>query len=112
MLETLLVVIASILIAVGIFLMYFLDRELEENKMYLVLFTGLACVALGIFALFYAIPAELLQKKILGLGLSAVGFFLVFKFPGAVDIQGSGFGYTGIIVGLFMLVGGLFLFIF
>jgi len=49
--------------------------------MYIVLFSGLALVALGIFALFYAVPAELLQKKILGLGLSAVGFFLVFKFP-------------------------------
>ncbi len=108
----LLMIVAAILIAFGIFLLYFLDRELEENKMYMVLFLGLALVALGIFTIFYAIPVELIKMKVLGLAMSVAGFWLAFKFPGATEVQGEGFGLTGIILGLIILVIGLYLFIF
>ncbi|MFH1126727.1 MAG: hypothetical protein ABIG84_02185 [archaeon] len=103
---------SAILIAFGIFLLYFIDRDLEENKMYAVLFLGLALVALGIYLIFASMPAELIKMKILGLAMSAAGFWLVFKFPGATEIQGEGFGIGGIIIGLVMLVIGLYLFIF
>lgn len=108
----LLTIIAAILIAFGIFLLYFLDRDIEENKMYMVLFLGLGFVVVGIYALFYSVPVELLKKKILGLAMSVAGFWLVFKFPGATEVQGEGFGLSGIIIGLVLMIVGLFLFMF
>ncbi len=108
----LLMIAAAILIALGIFLLYFLDRELEENKMYLILFIGLAFVALGIYIVFVAISAELIKTKILGLAMAVAGFWLAFKFPGASEMQGEGFGFAGIILGLILMIIGIILFIF
>ncbi len=107
-----LTIAAAILIALGVYLLYFLDRDLEENKMYLVLFIGLALVALGIFVIFAAMPVELIKMKVLGLSMAVAGFWLTFKFPGASEIQGEGFGLLGIILGLILMIVGIILFIF
>jgi hypothetical protein len=44
-----------------------------------------------------------------GIFLLVAGFFMVFFFPGVADHQGEGFSYTGIIVGVLMLVFGVVL---
>ena len=107
-----LTIAAAILIALGVYLLFFLDRDIEENKMYLVLFIGLTLVALGIYIIFAAMPVELIKMKVLGLSMAIAGFWLTFKFPGATEMQGEGFSLMGIILGLILLVVGLVLFIF
>ncbi|RLG14289.1 MAG: hypothetical protein DRN71_03290 [Candidatus Nanohalarchaeota archaeon] len=107
-----LTIAAAILVALGIYLLYFIDRELEENKMYLVLFVGLALVALGIFVIFATMPVELIKMKVLGLSMAVAGFWLAFKFPGASEIQGESFGLLGILLGLIIMIVGIILFVF
>lgn len=104
-------VVAAILIALGIFILYFLDRKVEDQKMYWALFGGTGLLLAGIYLLFYAIPTEIIKRKVIGLILSVVGFWLTFKFPGATEYQGEQ-GYTGIILGIITLVVGIYLLLF
>jgi len=50
-----------------------------------------------------------LIKKILGIVLLLVGFFLFFLFPTSTDYQPESFGYTAIILGFVLMVVGGFL---
>lgn len=104
-------VVAAIMIALGIFMLYFLDRDVSDKMMYSALFGGGALVLVGIYLLFYTIPAEIIKRKVLGLALSGAGFWLTFKFPGAVEYQGE-MGYTGIIFGIILLVVGIWWLLF
>lgn len=103
--------VAAILIALGIFILYFLDRDIEDKKMYVALFGGGALVLGGIYLLFYTIPADIIKRKVIGLFLSIVGFWMTFKFPGATEYQGE-MGYTGILLGLVMLIFGIYWLLF
>lgn len=108
------IIIAAILIAVGIFLIYFLDRVMkkEDWEMYVALGVGIVLILTGLYVAFYNIPIEILQKKLAGFIIGVIGFFLVFKAPDITDYQPSSFGGLSILIGLFLLIIGLYLFAF
>lgn len=104
-------VVAAILIALGIFILYFLDRGIKDKEMYGAMFGGGILLLAGIYLLFYTIPADIIKRKVLGMAIGTIGFWMTFKFPGATEYQGE-MGYTGIIFGIIMLVVGIYWLLF
>ena len=107
-----LIYIAVVLLAVGVFLLYFLDRDITDNQMYIVFFAGLAFILLGGYIVFREIPVEILKKKLYGLVLFVSGLWLTFRYPSSNDIQPEGMSVLGIIIGLIFTIFGLYLFVF
>ena len=104
--------VAALLVGIGIFLLYFLDRDIDDNKLYIALFTGIATLIGGVYLLFYSVPTEVIRQKVIGFILVLAGFWMVFKFPSAMDYQPEGMGLTGVLIGLVLLILGLYWFIF
>ena len=110
----LLVLFAGIIISLGVVMLYkIVDRgEVNDKNLYLILILGSIFIFGGFTLIFSFIPAEIVKRKIYGFILSALGFWLVFKFPAAPDHQDGDMALVGILFGIVMLVIGLYWFMF
>ena len=106
------VLLAAILIAVGAFLLYNLDRSLEDTKLLWVILPGIVFVGLGLYLIFGSIPVEVIKKKVWGIVLFLFGWWFAFRFPGTYEHQPKEFGWTGFVVGTISLVIGVWLIFF
>jgi uncharacterized membrane protein HdeD (DUF308 family) len=106
------VILAAILIAVGVFLLYNLDRDIADNKLLKIVLPGIVLIVLGMYLLFGNIPVEVIKKKVWGIVLSAAGFWTAFRFPDNMDHQPEAFGWTAFIFGIMLMIVGIFLVFF
>jgi len=107
--------IPALMIGFGLFLIYiiviknhetFNDLRVPKNIIF-----ALILIGVGGYLLFSSISSAILIKKLIGLVLTLLGLFLVFKFPFVGDYN-RGFEVTGIFFGVIILIVGLIILIF
>ncbi len=107
--------IPALMIGLGFFIIYILviknsdkfdDLRVPKNIIF-----ALILIGIGSYVIFSAIPSAVLMKKLIGLVLTLLGFFLVFKFPFTNEYN-RGFEATGIFFGVVILIVGLIMLIF
>ena len=107
--------ILSLLIGFGLFIIYILviknDKNFNDLNFQKNVIIGLILFGVGSYIIFSAIPSAVLTKKLIGLVLTLLGFFLVFKFPYTGEYN-RGFEVTGIFFGVVILIVGLIMLIF
>lgn len=111
------IIIAAILIAFGILIIYFGisgQIALSDSRFMSVLALGVLSVMIGSWIILSKITVFLLIKKIGGLILILFGLFMITGFPDLEEYQGFshyGFSKAGIFIGIVVLVvGGWLLF--
>jgi len=105
--------ISAILIGVGLFLAFLIEKlKANDTKMYIALLTSIALIIAGGWLLYTNVPAELLRRRFWGIIITLFGAYMVFGFPSTSEYQTEGFGYTGILIGLVSLIGGIYLLLF
>lgn len=107
--------IPALMIGFGLFLIYIIviknhetfdDFRVPKNVIF-----ALILIGVGGYLLFSSISSAVLMKKLIGLVLTLLGFFLVFKFPFTNEYN-RGFEATGIFFGVVILIVGLIMLIF
>jgi hypothetical protein len=112
------IIIAAILIAFGILVIYFgISGEiaLGDTRFMGVLALGVLSVMVGSWAILSKITILLILKKIGGLLLALFGLFLVTGFPDLEEYQGFshyGFSKAGIFIGIVVFIVGAWLLFF
>lgn len=105
--------ISAVLIGAGLFLIYIVEKQKKgDTYMYAALFAGALLVIAGGWLLSNAVSAAVIKRKIWGFLIMLFGGFMTFGFPGTTEYQPVEFGYTGILIGIIALVGGIYLLVF
>lgn len=105
--------LSAILIGVGLFIAFLIEKLKESDKrMYLALFASIILIVAGGWMLYNSVSAELLRRRFWGILITLFGAYMVFGFPSTSEYQTEGFGYTGILIGLVSLIGGIYLLLF
>jgi hypothetical protein len=103
----------SVLLAFGIIIIFQTVESDNTEKDFLVHFLiGLAALIAGGWIIFTRIGIALLLIKLAGLIIAAVGFFLTIQFPTTEDYQKRSMSLTGVLMGIFMIIFGVYLLIF
>jgi len=107
-------IIASLLLAFGIFVLWNLFEAKKSDKdAFILLLISLALIITGGWLLYIATPPfGFLTRKIIGIILTLIGGFLVFVFPGYSLYQLKSYTNAGILIGLFILIIGVYLLVF
>ena len=106
-------IISAVLIAFGILTIYLsIEGGVKDTKLMFILVLGLACIVGGSWLLIKQLTLGLILKKIAGLALAGFGLFLVIGFPGVKDYQSFGMSRAGILIGLIVLIIGIWLLLF
>ncbi|MBI2972021.1 MAG: hypothetical protein HYY37_06375 [Candidatus Aenigmarchaeota archaeon] len=104
---------AAILIAVGVMAIYFsIESGLKDMELTIVIFLGIMAVAIGGWIILSKLTLFLVLQKLAGLILVGVGLFLVIGFPDLVEYQAFGMSRAGALIGLVLLIFGIFLLLF
>ena len=104
---------AAILIAFGLLIIFFsAESKTGDEKFMLIFLLGIACVVIGAWIIITKITLAVLLKKLAGLILAGVGFFLVTGFPDITQYQNEKMGITGVFIGIVLIIVGLFLLFF
>lgn len=105
--------ISAILIGVGIFLLFLIEKlKGDDTRMYIALFTAIGMIIAGGWLLYTNVPHEILKKRFWGIIITLAGAYLVFEYPQSTDYQPQNFGYTGILIGLILLIAGIYMLFF
>jgi len=104
---------ASVLVAFGLLVMYWSAEEgFDDKRIIMIFLIGLIAIIAGGWIIFSRITLATLLTKIAGIILALVGFFLVTGFPDVEDYQPMGMSKVGVLIGLVMLIFGLYLIFF
>ncbi len=107
--------IPALLIGLGLFIIYILviknDKKFNDLNFPKNVIIGLILFGVGSYILVSSIPSAVLTKKLIGLVLTLLGFFLVVWFPYTSEYN-RGFEVTGIFFGVVILIVGLIMLIF
>ncbi len=105
--------ISAILLGIGLFLLFLIEKlKGKGNDMYYALFAGIILIVAGGWMLYTTVPAELLKRRFWGILITLFGGWMVFGFPSTTEYQTESFGYTGVLIGLVALIGGIYLVLF
>ena len=103
----------SLLLAVGILAIYFSVESKVQDTEFLVMFLlGFVAAIAGGWILITRLTIAVILTKLAGLILIIIGVFLTFEFPDIDQYQRTGMSKTGILLGLFLLILGIYLFVF
>ncbi len=104
---------ASVLVAFGLLTIYWSAEEgFDDKRIIMIFLIGLAAVIAGGWIIFSRITLATILTKIAGIVLALVGFFLVTGFPDVEDYQPFGMSKIGILIGLAMMIFGVYLIFF
>ncbi len=104
---------AAVLIALGIVAIYFsVEGGIKDRELTVILFLGILAVAGGLWIIIAKLTLMLILKKLAGLILAGIGLFLVIGFPDLMYYQSFSIGRSAILIGLVMLIFGLYLLLF
>lgn len=107
------ILLAAILLAFGIFILYKLFEEGKSDKATaLLIILSLIFLITGGWLIFKNITIETIMRKLGGIVCVILGIFLVFKFPGHADYGIQEFIHASIIIGLILLIFGVWLTLF
>jgi len=108
------IILGAILLAFGFLSIYWSieENDFDDRRMSVVLLLGIICIIAGGWIIFSRISLWLILQKIAGIILALVGFFLVTGFPDVTDYQPEGMGKAGILIGLILLIIGIYLIFF
>lgn len=107
------IIVAAILIAFGLLTIYFsIEENVGDNKLLLILVIGILSVVAGLWIIVTKITLAVILKKIAGLVLTGFGLFMVISFPDITDYQIQTFSFSGVLIGLIVLVIGVYLLLF
>ena len=107
------IIVAAILIAFRLLSIYFsIEENVGDNKLMLILVIGILSVVAGLWIIVVKITLAVILKKIAGLVLTGFGLFMVISFPDITDYQYQTFSFSGIFIGLIVLVIGVYLLLF
>ncbi|MEM7826956.1 MAG: hypothetical protein QXQ40_01890 [Candidatus Aenigmatarchaeota archaeon] len=102
----------SVLIALGIFVLYLLvESGKKDREAFILIVLSLAFIVSGGWLLLSPIAFGVLIKKLFGFLLLCVGGFLAIYFPGT-GYKPEGFLNLGILLGLIFLIFGIYLVLF
>jgi len=105
--------LSAILIGVGLFLAFMIEKlKASDTKMYLALAASIILIVAGGWMLYTSVSADLLKRRLWGIIITLFGAYMIFGFPASTDYQPAGFGYTGVLIGLISLIGGIYLLLF
>lgn len=105
--------LSAILIGVGLFLAFLIEKlKKNDTYMYLALIASIALIVAGSWLLYSTVSAGLIKRRLWGIAITLFGAYMVFGFPGTAEYQTPEFGYTGILIGLVSLIGGIYLLLF
>ncbi|MBU4246426.1 MAG: hypothetical protein ABIF85_06885 [Nanoarchaeota archaeon] len=105
--------LSAILIGVGLFLAFMIEKlKANDTKMYIALTASIILIVAGGWMLYTTVSAELIKRRLWGIIITLFGAYMVFGFPSSTDYQPEGFGYTGVLIGLVSLIGGIYLLLF
>lgn len=108
-------VIGAILIAVGLLGFYFLvesgkvssNKLMTPGKLIFLTFVSVFMVVVGYQVIMHDVR-ELMVRKMEGLLATIIGLFLVAYLPDAEETQMRGFSHTGALIGIIILLIGLY----
>lgn len=107
------IIVAAVLIAFGLLSIYFsIEENVGDNKLMLILVIGILSVVAGLWLIVVKITLAVILKKIAGLVLTGFGLFMVISFPDITDYQLQTFSFSGVFIGLIVLVIGVYLLLF
>lgn len=105
--------ISAILIGLGLFIAFMIEKlKGNDVQMYLALIASIALIIAGGWLLYKTVPAELLKRRFWGVLITLFGGYMIFGFPATEEYQTAAFGYTGVLIGLVALIGGIYLLLF
>jgi hypothetical protein len=107
------IILSAVLIAFGILSIYLsIEGGAKDPKLMLVILLGLACLVAGSWLMITTLTLSLILKKLLGLLLAGAGLFLVIGFPDTSDYQRHDMSRAGVLIGLIILIIGIWLLFF
>lgn len=102
-----------ILFVFGIFAIYFsLSEGYEDSHLLAVLIVGFLCIIVGGWAILSQLTLAFLLRKLTGLILLGLGFFLIWGFPDITDYQPDDMSKTGVFLGVILFLIGVYLLVF
>jgi hypothetical protein len=108
------IIVGAILLAFGIIAIYMSIEESKDAdiKFLVILLIGIIFAITGGWILVTTITLEVIIRKIVGIGLALFGFFMITGFPDVEEYQSHDMGRAGIIIGLVVLIIGIYLVLF
>ena len=107
------IILAAILMAFGILSIYLsIEEGISDPKLMLILFIGIACVVAGLWIIIEKLTITLILRKLLGLGLTGFGIFLILGFPDVKDYQRFEMARSAIFIGLIVFILGIYFLLF
>ncbi len=105
--------VSAILIGIGLFIAFLIEKlKGNDYRMYGALLISICLIVAGGWLLYTTVPAELLKRRFWGVIITLFGGYMVFGFPTTTEYQTEAFGYTGVLIGLVALIGGIYLVLF
>lgn len=107
------ILLASVGIAFGFLIIYIAIEEKSADKEFMIAgLVGAALVIAGGWYILSTISLWLVLKKLGGFIIAVVGFFLMFGFQDVRDYQPEAFSMTALLIGIILLIFGLYLLFF
>jgi len=104
------IIAGAVLLAFGLLVIYFSTESSSSDNVYFIsLLVGIACVIAGGWIILTHVTLALLLKRVAGIVLAAVGVFLITGFPDVADYQPKGMSKAGVLLGLVLIIIGLYL---
>lgn len=103
----------AVLVGLGLFLLIkTIEMGKGDKETIIYFFISLGLIIGGCYGLISVISIDVLMKKIGGILSTLIGFFLLFKFPGREGYGVEEFVNLGMLIGLVLLVIGIWLILF
>ena len=103
------IIAAAILVAFGLLSIYLsIEKGVADPKLMFILLIGVACVTAGAWIIIETLTFELILRRLFGIILSAFGLFMLIGFPDVSDYQRLEMSRAAILIGLIVLIIGLY----
>jgi hypothetical protein len=105
------VIAGAVLLAFGLLVIYFSTQGSKTDEIYfLSLLVGIVCVVAGGWIILSTVTLALILKRLAGLILAGIGVFMLTGFPDvSPDYQPVAMSKAGILIGLILLIIGIYL---
>lgn len=105
------IIAGAVLLAFGLLVIYFsTESGASDEKYFLALLVGIIFVVAGGWILLTYVTLALILKRLAGLIIAGVGVFIITGFPDVTpDYQPKEMSKAGVLIGLILLIIGLYL---
>ena len=105
--------VGIILFGMALYILYMLHKnKYDQLKTSILLFVSLSALFLASYLMFNNFSIELLKRRVTGLILFIIGFWLTFIFPSDQEHQPTEMAHFAIFIGLMIFIGGIWMMFF